>query len=278
MKKIISLILLIFLIASSSPAQKVNFTLNNARQQDTLILVDVYATVQAGQTWSVGLTNIRIKYWTEHPDNSITLIPDAPVSNANSNLSGNTNYFDMTSSSIIYDSAASLNIQLLADHSPYVMTPTTSGLLGTLRFKVNSNGGCVKMQILPISAVFSNMITPLNYPTDWTFTNSDTCLIYTVGVGAIGATQVPTAYKLYQNYPNPFNPSTTIKYSIPTSGFVSLKVYDILGREIANLVNQQKHSGTYMVDFNAGYLTSGMYFYKLEVNDFVAVKRMVLVK
>jgi hypothetical protein len=65
---------------------------------------------------------------------------------------------------------------------------------------------------------------------------------------------------------------------MPKSGFVSLKVYDILGREIANLVNQYKQAGTYIVDFNASALTSGMYFYKIETNDFVAVKKMVLVK
>jgi hypothetical protein len=87
-----------------------------------------------------------------------------------------------------------------------------------------------------------------------------------------------TEYKLIQNYPNPFNPSTKISYSIKEDGFVTLKVYDILGVEIATLVNEQKTAGTYEADFNAANLPSGMYVYKLQSGSFTDVKKMLLTK
>ncbi len=90
--------------------------------------------------------------------------------------------------------------------------------------------------------------------------------------------ELPAEYKLFQNYPNPFNPTTKINYAIPKQGFVTLKVYDVLGREVANLVNEVKTAGNYIVDFDASYLASGVYFYKLEVNGFRDVKRLVLIK
>lgn len=85
-------------------------------------------------------------------------------------------------------------------------------------------------------------------------------------------------YKLYQNFPNPFNPSTTIKYQIPKNGFVTLKVYDILGKEVKNLVNEYKTNGRYEVMFNAADLVSGVYFYQIKVNDYTANKKLMLVK
>jgi len=80
---------------------------------------------------------------------------------------------------------------------------------------------------------------------------------------------LPTEFKLFYNYPNPFNPSTTITYQIPKLSFVSLKVYDILGREVVALVNEEKPIGNYKVNFNASGLSSGIYFYRLVAGSFV---------
>ena len=85
-------------------------------------------------------------------------------------------------------------------------------------------------------------------------------------------------FSLANNYPNPFNPSTKIQYTLPTNEFVSLKVYDIIGREVATLVNQQQSAGVYDVNFNASNLTSGIYFYKIDAGSFVDVKKMMLLK
>ncbi|MCH9028575.1 MAG: T9SS type A sorting domain-containing protein [Bacteroidetes bacterium] len=85
-------------------------------------------------------------------------------------------------------------------------------------------------------------------------------------------------YELYQNRPNPFNPSTTIKYNLKENGYVSLKFYDILGREVADLIDEKHSAGSYNVTFNTDGLVSGVYIYKLKVNDFVEVKKMILTK
>jgi hypothetical protein len=85
-------------------------------------------------------------------------------------------------------------------------------------------------------------------------------------------------YRLEQNYPNPFNPSTKINYQLPKSGFVTLKVYDILGREVATLVNEQKAQGRYSVNFSAADLASGVYLYQIIVDGFVSSRKMLFIK
>jgi peptidoglycan/xylan/chitin deacetylase (PgdA/CDA1 family) len=93
---------------------------------------------------------------------------------------------------------------------------------------------------------------------------------------------IPKEIQLYQNYPNPFNPSTIIQYSVGNRQFVSLKVYDILGNEIATLINEEKTAGTYEVEFSYGLyhrsLPSGVYFYQLRAGNFVETKKMILTK
>ena len=90
--------------------------------------------------------------------------------------------------------------------------------------------------------------------------------------------QSPVAYSLEQNYPNPFNPSTTINYALPVSGNVTLKVYNLIGQEVASLVNEFQREGSYDVRFDASKLSSGVYFYSLSAGNFTQVKKMMLVK
>ncbi len=89
---------------------------------------------------------------------------------------------------------------------------------------------------------------------------------------------IPNKFNLSQNYPNPFNPSTVINYSIPKSQMVSLKIYNILGQEVATLVNQEQVAGNYKVTFDASRLSSGVYFYSIKTGNFSAVKKMMLLK
>ncbi len=86
------------------------------------------------------------------------------------------------------------------------------------------------------------------------------------------------SYSLSQNYPNPFNPSTVINYSIPKSGLVTIKIYDVLGREVTTLVNEQKSAGNYFVQFSGSHLSSGIYFYRLTAGSFTQTKKLVLLK
>jgi len=118
--------------------------------------------------------------------------------------------------------------------------------------------------------------------TNWASVYSDFVATSTVALKKGGAMppmlEKPITFRLSQNYPNPFNPTTKINYALPKQGFVTLKIYDITGREIQTLVNEFKQSGYYSIDFNGSSLSSGVYFYKIQSGDFVSVKRMVLIK
>jgi hypothetical protein len=89
---------------------------------------------------------------------------------------------------------------------------------------------------------------------------------------------LPTQFSLSQNYPNPMNPSTTISFSLPSQSFVSLKIYDVLGREVATIVSEELPAGTYSRQWNAGKMSSGVYFYRLQAGSFTQTKRLVLLK
>jgi len=107
--------------------------------------------------------------------------------------------------------------------------------------------------------------------------------LYAIATGADSTTDVTensdiSSFRLFENYPNPFNPTTTIRFEVPQSGFVSLKVFDVLGREVATLVNEEKSPGTYSVRWDATAVGSGTYFYRLESNGRHEIRRMVLVK
>lgn len=99
----------------------------------------------------------------------------------------------------------------------------------------------------------------------------------TVGINS-ESNIIPEKFAIYQNYPNPFNPTTNIKFDIPKNSFVSLKVFDVLGKEVAVLINEVRNAGSYSVDWNASVYNSGVYFYKLESNGFSETRRMLLVK
>ena len=115
----------------------------------------------------------------------------------------------------------------------------------------------------PMSIVFD--------PGNWILKNTTT-------VTGLDNFASPLQYSLEQNYPNPFNPSTTIEYSIPQTGFVSLKVYDVIGNEVATLRKGQEEAGKHKVDFDASSIHSGVYFYRIESGSFVETKKMILLK
>lgn len=102
--------------------------------------------------------------------------------------------------------------------------------------------------------------------------------LFSLPVENEGITGIPSRFSLEQNYPNPFNPTTKINYQLANNGFVSIKIYNIIGKEIAQLVNGVQQAGYYAVNFNAAGLSSGTYFYKLTTDKFSEVKKMVLVK
>lgn len=111
-----------------------------------------------------------------------------------------------------------------------------------------------------------------------TFYNSNNWARISLPVGINDPKEYLQDYRLSQNYPNPFNPSTNIKYNIPSNKFVTLKVFDVMGREIETLVNEKQSAGIYEVTFDGAKYSSGMYFYKLETDGFNETKKMLLIK
>ncbi len=109
-------------------------------------------------------------------------------------------------------------------------------------------------------------------------TFKDTVKIVNKFTGVKEVAEVPLTYALYQNYPNPFNPMTTIKYGIPNSERVTLKIYNILGQEVMTLIDEEQKPGVYELKFDASNLASGVYFYRLQAGKFVDVKKMMLLK
>jgi hypothetical protein len=88
----------------------------------------------------------------------------------------------------------------------------------------------------------------------------------------------PSEFKLGQNYPNPFNPSTTIDYSIPRRSFITITIFDILGRKVTTLVNSEIDAGNHQINFNGSSFSSGIYFYQLKADNYISNKKMILVK
>jgi len=99
-----------------------------------------------------------------------------------------------------------------------------------------------------------------------------------ISSGVSSSDYMDYSYKLFQNYPNPFNPNTTISFSIPEQSFVSLKIIDLLGNTIATLMNEEKPSGNFEVEFDGGNLSSGVYFYRMQSGKFTDTKKLILLK
>jgi hypothetical protein len=96
--------------------------------------------------------------------------------------------------------------------------------------------------------------------------------------GIDASTEVPYVFSLSQNYPNPFNPLTNISFTLPSKGFVSLKVFDMLGRDVASIVSEEMSAGCYTRRWNAKNMSSGIYFYRLQVGTFIETKKLIVLK
>ncbi|MEJ2615306.1 MAG: T9SS type A sorting domain-containing protein, partial [Ignavibacteriaceae bacterium] len=130
------------------------------------------------------------------------------------------------------------------------------------------------------SGTFNDLAAVANNGSNWVVTGGFGTILksdYSL-VSVKSNSKIPTSFGLKQNYPNPFNPSTTISYSVPYTSYVVLKVYDILGKEVATLVNEEKSAGIYRINFTANNLSSGVYFYRIQAGNYSAVKKFVLLR
>ncbi len=183
---------------------------------------------------------------------------------------------------------------------PLFKNTGSSYMIQNLAVKISSSNKLIISQIIPDS-IYIPSIAPgaLGGPTNGIdvtvgsrfaglftlnfeiMSNGQTFWADTISQEATGIednNRIPLSFNLSQNYPNPFNPSTKISYSIPEQALVTLKVFDILGKEVRALVNEEKRAGTYEINFKTSNLSSGIYFYQLRAGSFVETKKMVLLK
>jgi hypothetical protein len=99
-----------------------------------------------------------------------------------------------------------------------------------------------------------------------------------VSVKEATTNNISRTYTLFQNYPNPFNPTTTISFSLPSKSFVTLKMFDVLGKEVASIVSEEMSQGSYSMQWNASNMPSGVYFYRLQAGSFTETRKLVLLR
>jgi hypothetical protein len=188
-----------------------------------------------------------------------------------------------------------LNFEALIDSTvtkPLVIYNTTNEnlLINSFDISLSEFSAIVSLPVtIPVS---DSLIIFINFQpgaVEWytgkltLFTNKGMYIQVLSGNGVLTSVsndQKPIAveYFLKQNYPNPFNPATTIKYQIPETGFITLKVYDVLGNEVATFVNEEKPAGSYEIEFYGKYLPSGVYFYRMIAGNFIETMKMILLK
>ncbi len=229
----------------------------------------VYHSTDLGVTWTYGATTGTVNTYAVHYNNTTTGLAGGTAMVLSTN--GGANYSAVTTPG----TAGNLNgiegagtdwWAIRSDANIYRSTNGASSwttaytaagaVFQDIDFKVV--GGCPKGW----AAGNAGVIVKMDAPTGISNVNNE----------------VPSSFDLKQNFPNPFNPTTNINFSLPKSGFVTLKVYDMIGKEVATLVNEVKTAGNYIVGFNAANLPSGAYFYRLESNSFVDTKKMMLIK
>jgi len=184
-------------------------------------------------------------------------------------LTGTGWQFVELTSPFYWDGTSNLLVEVCYNNSSYtqyspVNATTISGMAYGRYNDLSSGDGCTAnltsgtgaLSYRPNISLVINLVTGINQLT----------------------TEIPESYSLSQNYPNPFNPVTKINFALPKQSFVTMKIYDILGREIKTLVNEVKSAGNYIIDFNASELASGVYYYRIEAGDFKDVKKMILIK
>ncbi len=193
--------------------------------------------------------------------------------------SGSAGIVRSTDGGVSYTTAGTIpgtgNITALEGYANYFWYVRGTGVF------ISADGGLTfTSAFTATSGTFNDMDFAVNgCPSGWAVTSSGAIYKMSILTGISGTSEIiPDNYSLKQNYPNPFNPTTNINFSIPKSGLVTLKIYDMTGKEVATLVNEVKSAGSYLVGFNASNLPSGAYFYRVSSGNFVDTKKMMLIK
>ncbi|MDD5361217.1 MAG: YCF48-related protein [Ignavibacteria bacterium] len=197
---------------------------------------------------------------------------------ANTGYAAGTNMYKTTDGGISWVSGGATGVTAQSMHIFDANTILVGGVFGYL--KKSTDGGTTFTNIPFISNNGITTMSFVNAMTGWLMGEGG-MIIRTDDIltnSTVTETQIPKEYLLSQNYPNPFNPTTKISFEIPKSGLVSLKIYDVLGREVAAVINEYRQAGKYTLDFDAAGFSSGIYFYRLSTNGFSDIKKMLLIK
>jgi hypothetical protein len=260
---------MLFLSAIAYPQAKVKLKLMDPGIDSSgKFYFNLVAAIQPGQIWKVGTSNIRVTFRTI-PGNGLTPIGglvDHPLECINSSGYASLNIIILSGGATI-----SFNITRLGT---CCTLSTGAYVLGRIRFNI-INPSCCTIDSILTNSVIQDSNTVLAHGSGWLDSNYSTCIY--VGTEQQEAI-IPEVYHLYQNNPNPFNPETVIKFDIPKETDVRLVVNDILGSEVALLVNKHLKPGTYETEFDGSNYPSGVYFYKLESSYFAETKKMILIK
>ena len=256
---------------------------------DDLFITDAGANVIIQRERSTGELSVFVTF---DPIGSGDAVPTGIVYAGNSFYVGVLTGFPYTQGTAkVYEVDLSGNVSIFRDGLTAVVDlavdPRDSNLVVLQHGGTQPNAGGIYK--LLSGGVTDTLADGLNFPTGMHFNSSGDLFVSAFNDGQIlkvtsTITSVPTSpglpegFVLQQNFPNPFNPSTIIKFSIPTESFTTLKVYDVLGNEIEELVNEQLPAGNYKFNFIADNLPSGIYFYKIQAGEFVETKKMVLLR
>ena len=247
------------------------------------IMVNRNTKTDINGTFKIGLLNSELPYsnlWLGSGNSEDTSIVEAgmliPIINSGNVITKNLKIYQtnatITGRVLFNGSSPNMNVQLFANVQDTGVVITYTDLNGNFMLHVSNklwNYVINPGQLPPMYNGYSITAHPGQTNVNFNFTLTDV---------EGQPSSIPDKYSLSQNYPNPFNPVTAIKYSIPNEGFVSLKIYNVLGSEVATLVNEFKNAGSYNVSFNAENLSSGVYYYKLKSGTFVETKKMILLK
>lgn len=228
------------------------------------------ATLQAVTPTTGSGTRYAFKNWSNAGTNPQTVVINNSQTitanyGAQYRLTGSTAYSTVIGNGSYFDSAASMTFAIA---SRRVLDN------GTMWYFHGWNGIGTGAYTSADSSGIDSLVT-------WSLSNPivEQAIWTTIPIGINNiSVEIPKEYALMQNYPNPFNPTTNIRFDLPKNSFVTLTVFDMLGREVSVLLNKNLQAGGYVMDFNASELPSGIYFYKLQAGDFTSIKKMTLIK
>jgi photosystem II stability/assembly factor-like uncharacterized protein len=237
----------------------------------------VYKTVNGGLNWTIVPLGGYPQLWTSGVyffDALTGFVGGGNYSNMTGQLSKTTN--GGTSWQIITSAYGIAKIQFCDNSNGYALAASSTSGYGII-IKTTDGGGNWNIFSTPRDSLngMHFLSTTLGYASGV----QGRILRYgfQIGIKTISS-EVPDKFYLYQNYPNPFNPTTNIKYQITNNGYVTLKVFDINGKEISTLINEKQTAGTYEATFDASALSSGIYFYRIIAGDYVKTMKMILLK